>query len=807
MWKTLGERILRYRYSLLAILGVVTGFMAWQASQVQLSYDSGKAIPTDNPKYKMYQEFRRQFGEDGNMVVIGVQTDKFFQQDFFNDYRALQQSIKGIKGVEDILSVPTAVTLVSNPETQKLDAQPIFGTTAASQAGIDSSARTFLNLPFYRSLLYNPQTGAWLMGVRVNRDILASKGRIAVINAIVERSEAFGAKHGTEMYLSGLPLVRTMMATRLEQEMRWFTAGSLLLSTLILLLFFRSVSATLLSLGVVIIGVLWSFGTIHLMGYKITLLTAVIPPLVVVIGIPNCIYFLNKYHSAWRETGDKRKALVQMIAKMGVVTLFCNIAAAIGFAVFALTSSEILQEFGVVAGINIMALFFISLVLIPAVLSMLKEPKPRHLKYLDNPRLQRWLDRLELWSINHRKTIYITTAIVLAVSIAGLTRLQSVGYVVDDLPKTDKLYTDLKFFERHFNGVMPLEIIVDTRRKYGATRNLANLERIDSLQQYLAQRPYIGKPLSIAEGLKFAKQAFFLGDSVNYSMPSEFDLPALAGYLNMGGGGGEGGAQSSFTRLVASFMDSTRQKARISVNMQDVGSERLPFILDSIQRRAENLFNSDSLQYQAYIDSMSKVVPADSLETLIDSGQLERRANIQLTGTSVTFLEGSRYIINGLKESIFWAFLLIALAMLYLFRSVRILLCSLLPNVIPLVITAGVMGWVGVPLKPSTVLVFSVALGIAIDITIRFLVNYKQETKLTSDIQQNVIKTIHSTGLSIIYTSIVLTAGFVIFCFSGFGGTQALGWLTSLTLVVATVANLVLLPALIITLLRGRRKV
>ena len=767
MWKTLGESIIRYRYVLLTILLAITAFMTWHASQVKLSYDFSKAIPTGNEKLKIYQQFRQQFGEDGNMLVIGVQTDSFFRQDFFNDYRALQQSIKGVKGVEDILSIPTAINLVSNPETQQLNATPVFGTTPSTQAEIDSSAATFLNLPFYRSLLYNPQSNAYLMGVRINKDMLASPARTTVVDAIVQRSNAFGAKHGTEMYLSGLPLVRTVMATRIENEMRWFTAGSLLLSALILILFFRSVSATLLSLGVVIIGVLWSFGTIHLMGYKITLLTAIIPPLVVVIGIPNCIYFLNKYHSAWRERGNKREALVQMIAKMGVVTLFCNIAAAIGFAVFALTKSAILQEFGVVAGINIMALFFISLVLIPAVLYMLPEPKPRHLKYLDSPRLQRWLDRLELWSISHRKTIYGVTAVVLVVSIIGLFRLQSVGYVVDDLPRTDKLYTDLKFFERHFNGVMPLEIIVDTKKKYGVSRNLNNLERIDSLQQFLAQRPYIGKPLSIAEGLKFAKQAFFEGDSVNYTMPSEFDLPALAGYLNMRGGGG--GEQTSFSRLVASFMDSSRQVARISVNMQDVGSERLPFILDSIQTRADELF--DTARYK-----------------------------VQLTGTSVTFLEGSRYIINGLKESIFWAFLLIALCMLYLFRSLRILLCSLLPNVIPLIITAGIMGWAGVPLKPSTVLVFSVALGIAIDITIRFLVNYKQESKNTDDVQGNVIQTIHSTGLSIIYTSIVLIAGFVIFCFSGFGGTQALGWLTSLTLVVATIANLAFLPALLISL-------
>ncbi|HMT72821.1 MAG TPA: MMPL family transporter, partial [Chitinophagaceae bacterium] len=543
----------------------------------------------------------------------------------------------------------------------------------------------------------------------------------------------------------------------------------------ILLLFFRSVSATLLSLMVVAIGVTWSVGTIVLFGYKISLLTALIPPLIVVIGIPNCIYFLNKFHVAWNETGDKKKSLVQMVDKMGIVTLFCNVAAAIGFAVFAITQSQILKEFGLVAGINIMALFFISLIFIPVILSFLPAPKNRHTKYLDNPRLNRWLDRLERWSLNHRKLIYGVTAVIVGVSIAGIFQLKSVGYIVDDLPKSDKIYTDLKFFEANFKGVMPLEIVVDTKKKQGATRNLGNLERIDALSQYLVSIPEIGKPLSITEGLKFAKQAFFDGDSLNYTMPSEFDLPSLAPYLSMKSGGDSTGGKNSFSKLISSFMDSTRQQARISVNMADVGSKRLPEILDSIDKRVGQLFAKD-------------------------------KYDVQLTGTSVTFLEGSRFIINGLKDSIFWAFLLIAGCMLYLFRSAKILITSLIPNLIPLLITAGVMGWVGVPLKPSTVLVFSVALGIAIDITIRFLVNYKQELPRNGkNIMQTVIETIHSTGISIIYTSFVLIAGFVIFCFSRFGGTMALGWLTSLTLVTATFTNLVLLPALLISLNKGKK--
>jgi hypothetical protein len=729
----------------------------------------------DHPKYKAYQEFKKKFGEDGNLLVIGIQTENLFEQNFFNAYATLQRNLKQLKGVEDVISVPSAINLIKVPATEKLKADTIFPERSLTQTEIDSSRKVFLNLPFYRNLLYNPQTHAWLMGIRINKEILNSQKRISLVEDIVRFANAFGISHHVDIHLSGLPFIRTELSTRIAKEMKWFLLMSVILSAIILLLFFRSFGSMLLSLSVMIIGVVWSLGTMDLLGYKITLLTALIPPLVVVIGIPNCIYFLNKFHSAYNETGDKKKSLVVMVERMGIVTLFCNLSAAIGFAVFALTRSQVLKEFGVVAGINIMALFFISLVLIPSILSFFPKPKSRHTKYLDNPGLNRWLTRLEHWSLNHRKFIYIVTVFVVGVAVAGIFRLKTVGFIVDDIPKSDKLYTDLKFFETHFRGVMPLEIIVDTKKKYGVSRNLNNLLKIDSLSYFLTSLPEIGKTLSITEGLKFAKQAFFEGDSNNYSMPTEYDLPALQQYLSFRND--SSGTKNSFAKLVTSFMDSDKQQARISVNMADVGSKRLPEILMKINTRADQLFPK------------------------------EKNYAIQFTGTTVTFLEGSRYIINGLKASILWAFLLIALCMLYLFRSFRILLCSLIPNIIPLLITAGVMGWVGIYLKPSTVLVFSVALGIAIDVTIRFLVNYKQELPHRDyNMKQTVIATIHSTGISIIYTSLVLIAGFIIFCFSGFGGTQALGWLTSLTLVTATLTNLVLLPALLISMVRFKKQ-
>jgi predicted RND superfamily exporter protein len=744
--------------------------MAYEGSKVELSYELSRAIPVDHPKYKAYEEFKKKFGEDGNLLVIGIQTDSFFEQNIFNAYATLYRNLKKLNGVEDVISVPSSINLVKMADEEKLRADTIFPARSLTQAEIDSSKKVFLNLPFYKDRLYNPETNVWMMGIRINKNVINSEKRNAVVGGIVRFANAFGTSNNIDVHLSGLPFIRTELSTRIANEMRWFLMVSVILSAVILLLFFRSIGSMLLSLSVMIIGVLWSLGTMQLLGYKITLLTALIPPLVVVIGIPNCIYFLNKFHTAYNDTGDKKKALVAMVERMGIVTLFCNLSAAIGFAVFALTRSQVLKEFGVVAGINIMALFFISLILIPSILSFFPKPKSRHTKYLDNPWLNRLLGRLERWSLNHRKIIYIITTCIVAAGVVGMLRLKTEGFMLDDIPKSDKLYTDLKFFEKNFKGVMPLEIVVDTKRKYGVSRNLNNLNKIDSLSEFIASIPEIAKPLSIIEGLKFAKQAFFDGDSAHYSMPSSYDLPALQQYLNFHGDSSE--SKNSLAKLVTSFMDSSKQEARISVSMADIGSRRLPFILDTINKKADQLFGADTSKYQ-----------------------------VTLTGASVTFLTGSSYIINGLKGSIFWAFLLIALCMLYLFRSFRILICSLIPNIIPLVITAGVMGWVGIRLKPSTVLVFSVALGIAIDVTIRFLVNYKQELPHHGhNMKQTVIATIHSTGISIIYTSFVLIAGFIIFCFSGFGGTQALGWLTSLTLVTATLTNLILLPALLISL-------
>lgn len=769
MWYKLGQFIIKYRLTLLIILLAATAVMGFLASKVSLSYDFARAVPVDNIKYVEYQDFLKKFGGDGSSLVIGISSNQFFTASVFNAVGELHQNLKKVSGVLNVASIPETVILTKDSAGGQLKPQKIFHYPYSNQADLDSAKAVFENQKFYQNLFYNKESNAYLIVVDLNKDSINSKSRTRIVNDLMKQVDAFQTKTGITLCVSGLPYIRTIIADRIKSEMNWFLIGSLLLSAITLFLFFRSISATFMSLLVVGMGVVWCLGTMVIFGYKITLLTVLIPTLVVVIGVPNCIYFLNKYHTAFKETKNRNNAIVQMVGRMGIVTLFCNIAAAIGFTVFAFTHSQLLKEFGVVSGINIMALFFISLIFIPAVLSYLPAPKPKHVKYLDNKLLEKVLLKIEKWALEHSKAVYAVSIVIIGFAIIGTTKLKSEGFIVDDLPKNDKVYTDLKWFETNFKGVMPLEIMVDTKKKRGALKMEA-LQNIETLSAYIATKDETAKPLSIVEALKFGNQAFYNGDSASYMLPLEIPATISAALRN------KTANKSEVERLASKFIDSTQRYVRISVNMKDIGSKRLPVVINDFENKAKEIF--DSTNYK-----------------------------VTFTGSSVTFLEGSAFIINGLKESIFWAFLLIALCMLLLFKSFRILLCSLIPNIIPLLVTAGVMGWVGISLKPSTVLVFSVALGIVIDVTIRFLINYKQELPhYNFSVKPTLVQTIRHTGISIIYTSLVLIAGFIIFCLSKFGGTFALGWLTSLTLLVGTFTNLVLLPVLIMSLSKTEKK-
>lgn len=769
MWKSLAVFILKFRAPLLIVITALTIWMAYFASKASMKYDTSSAIPKNNPKYIEHQNFKKMFGEDGSMLVVGFDKENIFEPTFFESFKKWQQEIKQINGVENMLSVPTAINVVKQvtDTSEKLITKTIF----AESIDLDSSKAEFLNLPFYKYLLYNPETHSTLTAIYLNKEIIKSAKRKDLVEGIKNITDKFAETNKIKVHYSGLPFIRTEFAEALKGEMRLILIASLLLTAFILFLFFRSFSTVIFSVLVVFAGVAWALGILYLCGFKISMLSALIAPLIVVIGIPNCIYFLNKYHTQFNIYQNKEKALLAMIEKMGIVTLFTNITAAIGFGVFYFTQSEVLKEFGLVAGISIIVVFLISLFTIPAIFSYLKEPQTKHTKYLDNKYLAAILVKFEFWVINHKKYVTSIWLILLAISCVGISMLKSKGHIVDDLPKQNPIYADLKYFEKNYHGVLPLEIVIDTKKKNGAT-TLPTIQKIDEFTTAIGEHKQIGKPLSIVEAIKFARQAYYEGDSTSYGVPNSFDVAFLLPYLRMKTDTGK----TQFSSLVKSFVDEDKRYARISVGIEDIGSVELPKLLDSINQQAIAIF--DTSRYQ-----------------------------INYTGTSITFLEGSKFIVNSLRDSLILALIMIILCMIFLFKTGRVVAISIITNIIPLAITAGVMGFFQIPLKPSTVLVFSIALGIAIDVTIRFLVNYKQDLISNDYNVENTVKaTIQETGISIIYTSLILAAGFIVFLVSQFDGTKALGYLTALTLLLAMVTNLTLLPAMLVWFDKQKKK-
>jgi uncharacterized protein len=763
MFQLISSFILRNRRMLLAVIAGLTLIFGFLATRIELSYDFAKVLPASDPFALEYEKFKATFGEDGSVIVLGVKDSNFYQLKKFNDWYQLGQEIKSIDGIEAVVSVAGIYTIQNNETEKKFDVRPIISGKVKSQEELDSIKLTIDALPFYNGLIVSEDKSSTLMAITFDKKKLNTKSRLDIVASIHEKAKAFGVGNDLEVHISGMPFIRTAITGKVAKELQLFLLLAIIVCSLILLIFFRSFKVVLFSVIVVLVGVVWSVGTIALFGYKITILTGLIPPLIIVIGIPNSILLLNKYHTEYGLHGNKIKALSRMIQRIGLTTFLANLTTAIGFGVFYFTNSKILMEFGLIAAINVMATYLISLVLVPIVFSFLPAPEVKHTKHLNAPRLNRMLDLVDHLVHNHYRKIFVVVAIISLIAIYGIGKISTVGYVVDDLPKKDPVYQDMRFFEKNFKGVLPFEIMIDTKQP-GKALDPLTLQKINRLEKMLAKYPEFSKPLATVDGIKFSYQSFRGGDPKYYILPGTLDLAEMATFMK--------GDAKDKSGMFRSFLDSTRQITRVSVQMADVGSVRMNELVEELRPRIDSIFD-----------------PADY--------------SVAVTGNSLIFLRGNDYLFKNLMESIILAIILISLIMFALFMSFRMITVSILPSLIPLLITAGIMGYFQIPLKPSTILIFSIAFGISSDGTIYFLTKYRHELRLNPmSISKAVSLTIRETGVSMIYTAIILFFGFFIFSASSFGGTASLGILLSITLLVAMASNLILLPAFLISLER-----
>lgn len=761
MWKYFSGLLLRNKAIFTTVVLLISAIMGYQTSKVELSYDFAQILPDTDSTFIEYQNFKKHFGEDGNVMVMGFEDKNLFQYQKFNDWYELSKTIKNIQGIKDLMSVPTTFKFVLNDSLQRFDFVPLIKHPIKNQQDVDSIKADFLNLPFYEGIIYNKETGANVMAITFTKKDLNSKRRLEIVAQIRVLAEEFATKHKVEMHYSGMPYIRSQIMTKVSHEMTLFLILAILVTAFILWVFFRSGNVVFFSLIITAVGVLWSMGIMHLFGYKITILSGLIPPLIMVIGLPNCIFLINKYHSEFVAHGNKIKAITRSIETIGVTLFLANITTSIGFGVLYFTKSSMLVEFGSVAAISVMATYFITLVLVPVVLAMLPTPKEKHTKHQDGKIINKALDMVDHLVQKRRMAIYITTTVLTGICFWGMSFIDMNGYVVDDLPKKDPIYTDLHFFEKNFNGVLPFEISIDTKKENGLFENNAKaLYKIKAMQRMLEEYPIFSKPLSIVEAIKFSYQAYNEGNPKYYKLPGVSDLKTLSEYS---------GSLKGQNNKLAKFIDSTKQTTRVSYQVADIGSKKMKELMAIVRPKIDSIFSPNEYK-------------------------------VSLTGHSLVFLKNNDYLLSNLLESLLIEIILIAIVGIALFRSVRIIILSKLPCLIPLVITAGIMGFLDIRFKPSTILIFSIAFGISSDGTIYFLTKYRQELKKISNAPAAISAAIKDTGLSMVYTSIILFCGFSIFAASSFGGTVALGVLVSLTLLISMFTNIILLPAILLSI-------
>lgn len=767
MWTKLSHIIIKHRLLLVLLLVVITAFMGYHARNVEMSYDFAKTVPADDPDMVVFKDFKKQFGEDGNIIAIGLKDSSLYTPAKFEQYREFSNYIASLPGINNVLSLPTVQRLEKDTSERNFVMRPIFDGPVHDQQSFDSLLQVTLDQELYSGRLINKNNGATVMLVSIHKDVLNSSARQELTREILEAGERFEQNTNVHLHYAGLPFVRSVVSGQVKNEMEMFLLLSVAVTALVLFLFFRTWDAVVFPLIVIGIVVVWVLGSLVLFDYKITLLTGLIPPVIVVIGIPNAVYLLNKYHQEYKRHGNKILAISYVVRKIGLVTLMTNLTTAVGFLVLAISDIIILKEFGIIAGINILATFLVSIILIPAIFSWFPPPGGKQLRHLQFKSLDFAITKLDLAVHRHRSYIYVVTIGLIGIAIFGASKIKAISFMVDDIPDDSEIRTDLVFFEKNFSGVMPLEIVVDTHERRGVI-DVRNLQKIEKLEAFLASHEDISEPVSIVSFVKAAKQAFYNNNPDRFSLPDRRERNFILPYLN---------GQEDNTGLFKSFVDSTLQKMRISMQIADIGSHKMDSLIRGI------------------------------IQPHIDSVFAKSDITVKVTGTTPLFIKGNAFLIQNLLTSMILAFIVISIIMAILFSNFRMIVISLIPNIIPLIITAGIMGYAGIHLKPSTALIFSIVFGISVDDTIHFLAKYRQDLFANKFfVPVAVSKSIREAGASMIYTSIILFGGFVIFTWSDFGGTVALGILASVTLLMAMLTNLILLPSLLLTFDDGKRR-
>jgi len=736
------------RWALFAVI-LISIFLGYFIKDLRFNYVFEDFFPVDDPDLAYYQKFKQMFNNDNDYLLIGVINESgVFEKEFLTNLDSLTQTLNTVDNVTHVNSL----TNVERPAITPLGLFkiPLVHVNDPSRYSQDS-LRIFQNRLLVESLISDDSKATAIL---LKHDFLQSKeGADKLVNDVTSIVSKFSFD---KVYIAGKTYAQGVFIEKMKVELAIFLSASILLVIGFLAFAYRSWWGVLVPLLVVMLATVWILGTMGLTGKTLDILMVLLPTIMFVVGMSDVVHIMTKYIEQLRLGFSKEEAIKTTFREVGLATFLTSLTTSIGFLTLLTASIAPIQEFGVYTALGVFMAFIVAFALLPSCLVFLKKPKVSE-KVVNRSAWFGTLSKSFLLVLKHGKLVIATNLILTAIAVFGVTQIVINTYLIEDLPQDAPLKQAFLFFDRNFGGSRPFEVTAEVKNGHDIF-DPEVLKEIDNVESYLRNDFEAGNVVSPVTMIKGLNQAINGGVTSKYKLPETAkDWNKVNRYLK----------RADSRELSFKLITSDKQTGRISMRVGDIGSNL------SLQRT----------------EDLKEFIRTETDTSLV---------SFVVTGTSNLIDKNNEYLSRNMFQGLAIAFAVVALIAGVMFKSLRMILITLIPNIIPLLLVAGIMGLAGVTLKLSTSIIFTIAFGIAVDDTIHFISKLKIELSKGKPLLYALKRTYLSTGKAITVTSLILSGGFLTLLLSSFGGTFYTGLLISLTLIFALVIDLTLLPVLVL---------
>ncbi len=747
---SLAQFLTKYPRSVLVAIIILMAAAVWPASNIDTDFSLEGFFPKEAQTIVEYQRFINDYGRDDNIIAILLQHEDVFDPSLIQTVEDLIPLIEDIYGVDGTISILSAESLES--DEGNLITRPWVEDKSLLATHRDSLLQAWSKDPFLSNLVINRDGTVMGLYVQLESDMVTYTDRQRILK---ELEPIISPLYDVaKVYITGIPYFRNMYVNRLNEQIIFYVSISSMLIVFLLWFLYRNWRDVLIPIGIVWITILFTIAILQLTGGFFEIMSSTIAPILLCVGIADSIHVMSKYNDELIQGTDPNTSIRRALVTMGTATLLTSVTTAIGFATLATSNVLPMRNFGLYTAVGVMIAFLVTIIALPAVLKLSGEKGRVNVnKERIHNQLGKILFRLDdVVFVHHRAIVVVGTVLTVVIGM-GISQLRVNSYIFDDVGKDSDLLEAARFASDELTPQFPLEIIVSTGTEGGIyDPNL--LLRVDSMHQFLAQIPEFRKVISFSS---LMEQTHTLVDPLaadSSRLPDTSDRIAQYQLL----------LELTGAETATSFTDFDYSEVRLSVLTEDMGSYKMNTLRDTLDVAVARFFPTEK---------------------------------VMMTGSNILVSDLTHNIVNSLTWSILLAIGFIGLLMWALFRKVSLIFISMIPNLLPLLVTAGIMGYFQIWIKPSTAVIFTIAFGIAVDDTIHYLARLRLESTKGLDFRSTVRLTTEKTGRAMILTSIILLAGFGTLGFSDFDSTRLMGSLVSLTIFTAVIADLVFLPALI----------